>query len=113
MLTLLTDTYEPELPKGSIAIFDRELRPRDDGDLVLVTLRWRSHPSSEMIVPFTRRGGYDYSGRFCSPGSPQEVIASVGCIKYSRKDFTEMVTIQATMCGWMRSESLPRISRIS
>ena len=71
MFTLQTDLYEREMPKGSMVIVNRQLAPRDDGDLVLVTIHWDTGPATRMLTHYTRRHGCDYRGRFCRSGDPR------------------------------------------
>lgn len=105
MYTLVSDLYAPEMPKGSIIMVSRKTPPRDDGDLVLATIHWNSgEPDTQMLTSYTRHQGYDYNGRFCPPGCPQEVVASIAPIKYSREDLARCVTIDGVMVGWMRQD---------
>lgn len=56
-----------------------------------------------MLMSYERRRGHDYKGHFCQPGQPEEVIAIVGPVKFSREDFSRYV-IEGTMIGWMSIE---------
>jgi hypothetical protein len=95
---VLTDLYEPEFPKGSIAIIDPDLAP-EDGDLVLVRLRWETFPDSIGLLPFWKTAGHDEHGRFCCAGDPREVVAHIGPIAYTREEFARFVQIQGTARG--------------
>jgi len=95
---VLTDLYEPEFPKGSIAIIDPDLAPKDD-DLVLVKLDWVFFPVSMCLLPYTKRAGHAVNGRFCRPGDPDEVVALIGPIAYTRETFGKHVEILGTATG--------------
>ena len=82
------DWFGPRFPLGSIAIVDRDLKPKDD-DLVYARLRFPDHPKMnfEKLLPFWVKGGKDENGRFVRAGDPREIIACIAPMAIARKDF--------------------------
>jgi hypothetical protein len=112
-VTVMSDLYEPEFPKGSLAIIDPDRAPIDD-DLVLVRINWKMFPASAMLLPYQKRAGHDVDGRFCRPGDPREIVASFSgfcCTKQEIDNGT--VEIIGTACGWCMQYEWPPCSFVA
>ena len=93
------DVWGPEYPKGSMVVIDPDRVPQD-GDLVHVQYNFRIGKPFKDIVPFHARQGHDANGRFCQPGSPNEVVCTLAPIKYTRADMERgAAQILGTVCA--------------
>ena len=79
------DHFAPEYPKGSIFVVDPDRAPKD-GDLVHAELRFRNAKPHRTISTYFPQSGHDSDGRFCTPGTPDEIVCIVSPIKYRRSD---------------------------